>query len=269
MSITKEHQYLGFKNAPLAWESNSFFSYSQADIEYLPALDFNNTSFNENLRLGKHVEQFCAENFKQHPNFELLLENQQVQSDKNQTLGELDYIVKNGDNVYHIELTSKFYLYKTDIPTEIHRWVGPNLRDSFIQKLEKLENKQFPLLYSNEAKQLLKNHNIDSNDVQQQVHFKAHLFIPLSLQKHTFPIINNDCIKGYYISYKEIDFLFPMALYHIPKKQDWFVNPKYNTHWESFVEVKPLILDQISRQHSPLVWIKRGDIYEQFFVTFW
>ena len=86
---------------------------------------------------------------------------------------------------------------------------------------------------------------------------------------HTFPDINNNCIKGYYISYKEIDYLFPFALYHVPVKQDWLIDPKHNTNWLSFVDVKPIIMEQIAVNHSPLIWIKRGEIYERFFITFW
>lgn len=263
------YQYQGFKDQPNLWKDSSFFEYPQIELPFCDTLDFSDIDTTKHHRLGKLVEVFYQKNLHQLTEYQPLANNLQIQADKHQTLGELDFICDTPNGIHHIELTYKFYLYKTDIPLELDRWVGPNLKDSLVKKLTKLKDKQFPMLKHPVCLQKLSELKIPIDKIQQSVAFKAQLYIPLSLQKHTFPHVNNECIQGYYISYKEIDFLFPLALYHVPKKQDWLVHPKHNSDWMSFVEAKPLILEQIAIKHSPLVWIKRGEVYERFFITFW
>ncbi len=263
------YQYLGFINQPNLWSDLDFYEYPQINIPFTKDIDLSSVNTSKHHRLGKLVEVFYQKNLEIQKGYHPLVTNQQIQVDKHQTLGELDFICETPNGIKHIELTYKFYLYKTDIPYELDRWVGPNLRDSLVKKLNKLKDKQFLMLQHPVCKQLLASKNIDVTAIQQNVHFKAQLYIPLSLMNHSFKNINNDCINGYYISYKELDFLFPMALYHVPVKQDWLIHPKHNNHWISFVEAKPIILKQIAIQHSPLVWIKRNHIYERFFITFW
>ncbi|WP_010134851.1 DUF1853 family protein [Ochrovirga pacifica] len=263
------YQYLGFKDQPNLWLDNSFFDYPQINLPFSDTINLSDIDTTKHYRLGKLVEIFYQKNLEKLTNYTPLANNIQLQINKHQTIGELDFICSTPSGIQHIELTYKFYLYKTDIPYEIDRWVGPNLRDSLVKKLTKLKEKQFPQLYHKATQKLLTSIGIPVNEIQQSVHFKAQLYIPLSLVNHTFPNINKNCIKGYYISYKEIDYLFPMALYHVPKKQDWLIDPKYNNKWMTYVEVKPIILEQIAVKHSPLIWIKRNDKFERFFVTFW
>ncbi len=263
------YQYEGFKNQPNLWTDNSFFKYPQIELPFLDSIDETSIDTSKHYRLGKLVEVFYQKNLEKIPNYTSLINNLQIQIDKHQTIGELDFICKTPNGIHHIELTYKFYLYKTDLPYELDRWVGPNLKDSWIKKLEKLKNKQFQLLHHRVCKKILQEKGLQTDNIKQSVHFKAQLYIPLSLANHTFLYINNDCIKGYYISYKEIDFLFPMALYYVPLKKDWLIDPKHNRVWVSFTEAKPIILEQIAIKHSPLIWIKRGDVFERFFITFW
>ncbi|ANW96455.1 hypothetical protein AXE80_09255 [Wenyingzhuangia fucanilytica] len=264
-----KHRYEGLRLQPNLWISDTFFYYPQIEVPFLENIDFSTIDTSKHQRLGKLVEVFYQKNLEILKDYQSIENNIQIQIDKHQTLGELDFVCNTPNGIHHIELTYKFYLYKTDIPYEIERWVGPNLKDSLVKKLQKLKEKQFPMLHHPIAKELFKNKGLEVDKIKQSVHFKAQLYIPLSLMNHTFPHINNDCIKGYYISYKEIDFLFPMALYHVPIKQDWLIAPKHNNNWQSFTELKPIILEQIAVQHSPLVWMKRGEIYERFFITFW
>ena len=263
------NQYQGFKNQPNLWIVNTFFEYPQIDIPFLDYLDLSTIDTSKHRRLGKLVEIFYQKNLEAHPNYKPLVNNLQIQINKHQTIGELDFICDTPNGIHHIELTYKFYLYKTDIHFELDRWIGPNLKDSLVKKLSKLKDKQLPQLHHPICKKILIEKGISINEIKQSVQFKAQLYIPLSLMNHTFPHINNNCIKGYYISYKEIDFLFPLALYHVPKKQDWLIAPEHNNDWISFVEAKPTILTQIAIKHSPLVWIKRGHKCERFFITFW
>lgn len=264
-----KQQYNGFINQPNLWKNIDFFDYPQIEIPFTNNINFETIDLTKHHRLGKLVEVFYQKNLESLNNYSSVKNNLQIQLDKHQTIGELDFIIDTPQGIHHVELTYKFYIYKTDIPYEIDRWVGPNLKDSLVQKLEKLKNKQFPLLQNPITQKILSEKGIDTQNIKQSVHFKAQLYIPLSLKNHTFPLINNDCIKGYYISYKEIDFLFPLALYHVPIKQDWLIDPKNNKGWLPFIDVRNAILEQIDVKHSPLIWIKRGNLYERFIITFW
>lgn len=264
-----KYQYEGLRTQANLWEEASFFDYPQIELPFEEFIGLENIDTSKHHRLGKLVEVFYQKNLEKLKDYTPILNNLQIQADKHQTLGELDFICDTEQGTKHIELTYKFYLYKTDIPYELDRWIGPNLKDSLVKKLTKLKEKQFPMLHHSVSKEILAKKGIDTQTIEQHVHFKAQLYVPLSLMNHTFPHINNKCIKGYYISYKEIDFLFPLALYHVPVKQDWLIDPKHNTNWITFVDAKPIILEQIKIQHSPLVWIKREDIFERFFITFW
>jgi len=264
-----EYQYKGVREQPNLWKDASFFDYPQIELSFSTNIDLQSIDTSKHYRLGKLVEVFYQKNIESQDNCILLASNIQIQIDKHQTIGELDYIVNTTTGIKHIELTYKFYLYKTDEIYEIDRWVGPNLKDSLVKKLNKLKEKQFPLLNHPVSRETLINKKFDLKDIQQNVHFKAQLYVPLSLKNYTFPHINNDCIVGHYISYKEIDFLFPLALYHLPEKQDWLIHPKHHKDWISFIDVKPQILEQIDLKHSPLLWIKRAEVYERFFITFW
>ncbi|NJB82522.1 DUF1853 family protein [Wenyingzhuangia aestuarii] len=264
-----EYQYEGLRVQPNLWKEDSFFDYPQIDVPFTKNILLTDIDTSKHHRLGKLVEVFYHKNLEAQTGYTPLANNVQIQIDKHQTIGELDYICTTPQGTTHIELTYKFYLYKTDKTYELDRWVGPNLKDSLIQKLTKLKEKQFPLIHNPICKALFANKGIATDNIIQNVHFKAQLYIPLSLKNHTFSHINNDCIKGYYISVKEIDFLFPLALYHVPVKQDWLIDPSHNKDWIPFVDAKPLILEQIAVQHSPLIWIKRNDIFERFFITFW
>ncbi|MDB4297788.1 DUF1853 family protein [Flavobacteriaceae bacterium] len=262
-------QYKGFINTPNLWEQADFYKYPQIEIDYLETPNLLEIDTTKHHRLGKLVECFFQKNIEQNTLYSPICNNIQIQTEKKITLGELDFICNTPDGQKHIELTYKFYLYKTDIKGELNRWVGPNLRDSLVKKLDKLRDKQFPMLANKYTQPILDQHNLSINSIEQVMHFKANLFVPLSLAKHTFQHINNACVKGYYISHKEIDFLFPFALYQIPNKQDWLIDPADNTDWMIFIDVKPLILEQIKVQHSPLIWIKRDGVFERFFITFW
>lgn len=265
-----KQQYQGLCNTPNLWNNTTFYEYPHIEIPFAENTDLTSIDTEKHHRLGKLVEVFYQKNLEAQTGYRSLAHNIQIQIDKHQTIGEIDFIVETpNQEIHHIELAYKFYLYKTDLPYEIDRWVGPNLKDSLTQKLQKLKEKQFPRLYHYKTQEILQEKKIDTSKIQQSIHLKGQLYIPLSLMNHTFPHINNDCIKGYYISYKEIDFLFPLALYHVPVKQDWLIDPENNTDWIPFVEVKPMIMEQIKVNHSPLVWIKRGEIYERFFITFW
>jgi hypothetical protein len=105
-------------------------------------------SINQYLRLGNRLERYFSFIIDQTKRYEVLLENYQVIQNK-VTLGELDFVLKDIDNqeVIHVELGAKLYLYDPNKKVELDRWVGPNRRDNLNKKLDKLKQVQLPLLY--------------------------------------------------------------------------------------------------------------------------
>ncbi len=227
--------------------------------------------------LGKQAEACFEAYLNQSEAFQLLAANLQIHTSpslsnpsEKKTLGELDYIVRNlkTENVIHIELACKFYLYENaaDI-SETEKWIGPNRKDSLFDKLEKLRQKQFPLLNRLETLQKLELLGIPKPTLQ-QLCFKGFLFIPKNVNRESFPKNIQDCIVGHYI--KSAEFREEaMAQYAIPSKKAWLLPINATTQWHSISEIKPVIDAQLKLKKSPLLYKKTPQNVERFFITWW
>jgi hypothetical protein len=261
-------QYEGFLNTPLLWNETEIFNLSQFEIYTLNSTPFNSTKKPE-IRLGKRVEQFAVFTFQQQKNVEILAENAHIQDEKT-TIGELDCILKVEEHPIHIEIVYKFYLYDETVgTTEIEHWIGPNRRDSLFQKLTKLKDKQLPLLYNKKTLPLLGELNISAKNIIQKVYFKAQLFVPLSYLKKDFFIVNNNCIIGFYIHFKELENLNNCKFF-IPKKLDWLLEIQTQTNWINFSAFTKKINEFHAVKSAPLCWLKypNGET-QKFFVVWW
>ncbi len=215
------------------------------------------------------AEACFKEYLKQSKEFDLLAANLQIQGEK-ETLGELDYIVKNlktEENI-HIELACKFYLFDGNENKQAEKnWVGRNRKDSLFEKLEKLKLKQFPLLKAPETLQKLNELKIEKPS-SQALCLKAFFFIPKNLKPETFPKIFENCIVGHYL--KETDFTEDeTALYAIPSKKEWILPINALKSWHTFSEVKQLVDEQLKMNKSPLIYKKTPHKLERFFVVWW
>ena len=128
-------QYQGFFKTPFLWFGKGFFDLKMFDFEnknFSPL----NLKLTKKLRLGKLVERFVSFELQQNQDAKILAENIQIQEDK-RTLGELDCLILKDSTPIHLEIIYKFYLYDKSVGnSEIEHWIGPNRRDSFIQKVE-------------------------------------------------------------------------------------------------------------------------------------
>lgn len=257
----------GFRNTPFLWEELleglKMFGINDLPIIYYPKID--STS---HIRLGKLIEQFVVFELEQDESIQLLKSNVQVFS-KKITIGELDCLIKQLDVNLHLEIVYKFYLYDPSISTELNRWVGPNRNDSLVLKLNKLKEKQLPLLYHPDTAKLLNELNIKSYEFKQRVYFKAQLFIPFHGTESSFEYVNNKCIKGFYIRPGDLKF-FTNYTYYIPTKLDWLVEPHLDVDWISTQAFRSTITELLAAQKSPLCWMKstEGKI-QKFFVVWW
>ena len=244
---------------------------STFELNTLNNVALSDVIFSKNLRLGKQVEKIVSGLITSSSNYEVLKENIQIIDDKI-TVGELDFIIKNleTNQISHLELVYKFYLYDPNNSTiELEKWIGPNRKDSYIKKFEKLKNKQFPLLYKTQTANYLE--GIDIAKLDQKLCFMATLFVPYTLLGNAFSLINNKAIVGYWHTLNEFKTVKNQATkYYLPQKTEWGINPKFNNEWMSYSSIIELIRECHSRDFSPLCWVKKeNNSFEQCFIVWW
>ena len=274
MSIKNE--YLGFLNSSCLWKEEDFLGLSPFDFNELTKTDiqpdFVEIYIRENEVLGKRVEYFFDHCITNSNRYTVLAKNIQVFRDKI-TIGELDFIIRDyqSDMISHIELVYKFYLYDPTIDDELHRWVGPNRKDTLLQKIEKIKTKQLPLLYKNETLPILEDLHIKPENVDQRVCYIANLFVPLSMRNRVFPFLNNQCIVGFWLTLETFTAKeYGSYTFNIPRKKDWIIHPEHCSSWFSFIDIIEDIRESISQKKSPMLWMrKEDDSYERFFIVWW
>jgi len=261
-------QYEGFLNTPNLWKTNPFQGLYQFEIPPVVI-----TSYDEiipsKIRLGKLVERFVYHEFHLHKSIHIIAENLQVIEEK-LTLGEIDCLLRYLNDLIHLEISYKFYLYdKKSGDSEIDRWIGPNRKDSLAQKISKIKNKQFPILFHKETHRILNKLDIRVSEINQMVYFKAQLFVPFPIKTVELPEVNNECIKGFYLRKSELN-QFNDYVFHIPSKMDWLIDVNDQVGWINYKEFSTSLRDHLENERSPLCWLKdsKGNI-RKFFVVWW
>ena len=250
-----EHLYKGFCATETLW-SDHVKGLKQWNVMKQSESLFSRALFKKR-RLGQLAEQFVFNQLEHLEHCEILAENIQIRKDK-QTIGELDALIKLNHEPIHLEIVYKFYVYDETLgASEIERWIGPNRKDSLIEKISKLKNKQLPLLYSPECESVLKDLNLNVNTIQQRVLFKAQLFIPYQ-KSVNFNVLNEDCVCGFYINQEELHH-FKTSEFYIPKKLEWFLEVNDSVNWQSFVTFKTEVDEFLNNSQSPLIWMKQPD----------
>ena len=263
MTITQQ-RFHGYQQTSLLWQNELEGIWQfHLDSDRLLSID---SKVDSKLRLGNYVERLFSYQLKQQKQIHVLKENAQIIHHKT-TLGEIDVLLIQNNQPIHIEIAYKFYIYDpNEGNTFLSRWIGPNRRDRLIQKLAKIKQKQFPLLYSDACRSLLEELNLDTHQIQQKTYFKAQLFIPYASQIE-FPLLNSNCISGFYINKNQLS-LFDNCKFYIPKKLDWLIIPYADVDWINFATVQDRILEFLKKQSSPLLWIKypNGEINKVFVI---
>ncbi len=262
-----QKRYEGFLKTPCLWENDVVFNLMQFEI----ASTFSkiNLEIDKNLRLGKYIERFVSFELSKHNNISVLAENVQIQQDK-LTLGELDCLLLKDGKPIHLEIIYKFYLYDDSVGTsEIDHFIGPNRKDSLIEKLTKLKDKQLPLLYTNTCKTYLETFGLKAETIKQEVYFKAQLFVPFTNQNLRLTTLNNNCIVGFYITKKQLNH-FTDCKFYIPNKKDWLIAPYTNVNWLSFEHFSSTTQDYFEQKYSTLIWIKLNNgLIQKVFLVWW
>lgn len=264
-----QEMFKGFQGTPLLWKGKKVYGMEQ----FLPEQTNNTFSKDKEynlIRLGKWVEKFVTFQLRNQSCVNIVSENLQIKKAK-ETIGELDLLFLIDEQPFHLEIIYKFYLFapETKVENPLSHWIGPNRKDNLVYKLNKLNDKQFPLLYKTETKSAIKEFNFDIENIKQVTCFKAQLFKPYYGEELPIHPLNEKCIVGDYINYELIDSLKEYKFY-IPTKLEWLCKPKLNVNWIHFEEAEAIIKNSIIENRSPLCWLKsENNILKKVFITWW
>lgn len=270
-AIMDKEMCFGFYSTSPLW-MNTQFGIQQFEFPQLQLQDFEPNSINERLRLGHQMESVFEQLISSSEDWEIIAKNVLVDRSKIR-LGELDFIARNSETnqVYHIELAYKFYIVNPEISEPIHRLMGPNKRDIFFTKLDKLKEKQFPLLYAPELNDRLQELQVKPDAVKQQVCFKTQLFVPFEDTSVSIRPLNKNCVEGKWIRFNDFNTkAFKTCKYYIPFKREWVIAPslnrKYMSHYNTLLEINLRML----KESAPMLWMKKSDgTVEKLFVVWW
>ncbi len=204
--------------------------------------------------------------------YNVVLSNILVEEGKTR-VGELDFILRETQTkkYIHVELAYKFYIINPEISEPIYRLMGPNKRDMFYSKLDKLKEKQLPLLHHDSLMPYWETHDIKPDEIQQQCCFKAQLFEPYGTKMASIRPLNTDCLTGKWIRFDDFNTIdFKDSAYYIPTKREWTIQPHTNVSWMTHFEALLEINLRMVKENAPMVWMKRplGEL-EKIFVVWW
>ena len=269
-------QFTGFCSTPSIFpktEIPGFKSFKFPGFEVTDELreDLEKIDHPRNSVLGKRMESFFEIAIDHSERYRLIDSNIQIIQNKN-TLGEIDFLLYDevADKPLHVELVYKLYIYDEQLSPEINRWIGPNRRDSFPEKLKKLKDRQFPILYKPETLTYLEKLGLASQDIEQQLCFKAKLFTPPDFRPSKNISINPECYTGEWYSFSEfMEFPWKENLFFSPVKKDWSASPEKNEQWLKYVEILKTMQALFEKKKAPLIWMKTENTYKSFFVVWW
>ena len=264
-------QCLSFLSTPPLWKKEELLV-QQFEFPPINLSTFQANSIPVNIRLGHQIEYVFKQLLEHSEVYQIVLHNLQVK-EREITIGEIDFILKDKiiGKLIHVELTYKFYLIDPEISDPIHRLIGPNKRDNFVSKLEKIKYKQFPLLHSEQGTKVLQNLKLNHSEIGQQSCFKAQLFRPFSKSEIDIKPLNKKCVVGYWL--KIADFnqdYFAKAEFYMPTKSEWVIMPNNQVDWKKHSEIKIEINQFLIKEKSPMIWMKKSSTeFEKLFVVWW
>ena len=175
-------------------------------------------------RLGHYFEQLIFFWLHHSERYTIVTKNTPLRTDKKNTLGEVDLIVRDAKTeLYeHWELAVKYYLaYTTKGKTN---YIGPNANDYFHLKLHKLKEHQCKILESEEGKSLLA--ELDISDVQTKLFVKGFLYYHPKQQSTPWENIHPNHARSWWIYLNEAEeFLDESHLFALVYKDEWLSTP--------------------------------------------
>jgi len=271
MGVSALSRYQGFLITPPLWVKKQF-GLQQFDFPEVEVQTHSLPEIPSGIRLGHQMEFIFRQCIAYSDEYTLIAHNEPLR-ESGRTIGELDFILyeKKTDQFLHVELTYKFYIIDPDISEPIHRLMGPNRRDMFFTKLDKIKHEQLGLLSTPAGKTLLDKYELRDAKISPQVCFKAQLFLPYGMEYGNIRPLNTACIAGYWLHFDTFNSSeFKNDLYYITFKHEWPVNPSNN---ESYISHYKVILElniRMLKENAPMVWRKKSNAsFDKFFVVWW
>lgn len=266
-------QFSGFLATPPLWKEKDMFDLPQFQFPELSSQAAIHLEIPAEINtriLGKRMEWFFEFAVNRSGSHRVLASNVQMITNKI-TIGEIDYLIEDRRRRknLHVELVYKVYLYDPSVGAGASGWIGPNRKDSLLRKINKLKLQQLPLLYKEDSRESIHSLNLNVEDFEQEVCFKALLFLPVGSNKVSSGL-NPGCVVGYYLNLRAFsDSKYHDFQFYAPEKQDWPVDPRYNDTWVSYREIYQQIINLHAKHLSPLIWMKSKDNWESIFVVWW
>ncbi len=269
-------QYLGFLRSP-HWISSGedFDNFIVADDEGIE--DSKLLIPIKHLKLGHLAEHFFMIWLQGQERYQKIAAHLQVMG-QGTTLGEIDYLLyeKIQDRYLHVELAFKFYLFDPQVEGSYEsKWIGPNRRDSLALKLDKLRDKQFPMLFRKETTDVMKSMKCDPKRFNQELCLKARFFVPenydISLLEPNYRLL----VAGKWIHYNAFtQEKYGSATFCIPDKNDWLIDPDQDVNfalfdWENFHAISSKLKTLTEGKRSPLCFMKTPTGCSRLFIVWW
>ena len=195
-----------------------------AEIDWLFALDRDPSRLDAALgerihtRLGLYAEKLMAFYFREHGR--LVEHGLQVRANRNDTVGEFDFLLDAGDTLEHLEFATKFYLLEGEPARDgLDSLVGPNLADSLGAKMRKIVDRQL-VLGAHPAAQAILPRPVGSA----RALVKGWLYWPAGRALRIEGISERHC-RGFWCAVDELDGL-GNALGGTQDGQQWVVLPR-------------------------------------------
>ena len=210
----------------------------------------------ENHRVGRYFEVLTHYWLKHVAGLEVIANNLQLR-DGNQTLGEMDFLFRENEQLVHWEVAVKYYLQRAP-GCEEHEFIGPNTADNLASKMDRLFEKQLPR--STEQNLVRSLGALDGvGSIKRQAFIKGWLFY------RGFPetpggrssSLNPDHLKGFWIHHGE-DPLPPQsqdALWSLLEKPCWLA-PKLSANADELItrdQLELLLESHFNTKESPLL----------------
>lgn len=182
---------------------------------------------------------------------EIVASNLQIRTPE-RTLGELDLLFKYEGDLYHWELSVKFYSLIGDGEDEF-QWVGPLKKDTLGRKLNRLYDHQIPLIQTREARALLTTHTDITQGIQSFAFVKGVLYkgsITATLPKR----INPNCtVHNWHRAEDITPEKFADFTHYVPlRKLQWMICPS-EALWQPLTDVT-MICDLVEKNGMPTLF---------------
>lgn len=224
-------------------------------------------TLNFEQKLGRIYEEALGTLIEASPALRLLAANVQIFNAEGQTIGELDYLLRDqSGQALHLELAVKFYLAIEERDGS-WRYPGPNATDNWQRKLERLKTHQLALSQTPEAKELLKS-EFDIDEIKARQLIYGCLFFHVHGTRAPLPEgVAKNCRTGRWLRVSEWDSTFdndmqpliiPKTLWPVPPSPELL--PLYkNAGRDELINAARENCTMFTFENSPDVWFLAPD----------